>query len=335
MELSQKRLKLFQDLYQLQDNEIDFTALCLNIYDYQKTNNPLYRSYLEAIGRLDMMPKSLQDIAYLPIQLFKSYEVKSDLWIPEKKFLSSGTGGKQSQHLVRDVSFYRSHTQRIFENLIGPIKDYCFLALLPGYLERKGSSLIEMVDHFIIESGHPDSGFYLNNYEALSDKLNLLKNSSQPVILFGVSFALLDFVGQHQPSMDHTIIVETGGMKSSHKELTKHDILQQLRDNTNAKAIYSEYGMTELLSQAYAKDAIHFELPPFMKVDIKEITDPFSSCRVGKAGQINIIDLANIDTCSFIQTQDIGRLDEEGRLELLGRLDFSDIRGCNLLLEED
>lgn len=335
MDLSQKRSKLFQDLYQLQDNEIDFTTLCLAIYDYQKTNNPLYREYLKAIGGLDIEPQSIQEIAYLPIQFFKSYKVQSGTWVPEKTFLSSGTGGQQSQHLVRDGSFYRKHTQRIFEAMIGQINDVCFLALLPGYLERKGSSLIEMVDHFIGESGHPDSGFYLNEYESLSSKLDQLNQDAQTVILFGVSFALLDFVDQYQPCMDHTIIIETGGMKSSKKEYTKHDILQHLKGKTNAKAIYSEYGMTELLSQAYAKDAIHFDIPPYMSIDVKEITDPFTSCKTGKTGQINIIDLANIDTCAFIQTQDIGRLNADGRFELLGRLDESDIRGCNLLLEEN
>ncbi len=331
MNISQKRSKL---LNQLQDNEIDFTSLCLEIYDYQKTYNPLYRAYLKALNRLDRRPTNVRQIPCLPIQFFKSHRVQSGEWKEEKVFLSSGTGGLQSQHLVRDVSFYRQHTQRIFEAQIGPLTDYCFLALLPGYLERTGSSLIEMVDHFIESSGHLDNGFYLREYEALANTLQRLNHAGEKVILFGVSFALLDFIKMHQPDMCHTTIIETGGMKSSQKEYTKQDILIQLQEKTNAQAIYSEYGMTELLSQAYATDALHFKLPRYMAIDVKEITDPFSSCATHKSGQINIIDLANIDTCSFIQTQDIGRVDSEGRLELMGRLDQSDIRGCNLLLEE-
>jgi len=331
MNINQKRSQLFN---QLQDSEIDLSSLCFDIYDYQKTYNHLYRAYLQAVNRSDIKPSSIQDIPCLPIQFFKTHSIKSGAWSEERIFLSSGTGGLQSKHLVRDVTFYRHHAQRIFEDEVGALSDYCFLALLPGYLERTGSSLIEMVDHFINASGHADNGFYLRDYDTLASTLDRLNRAGEKVILFGVSFALIDFIDQYRPDMSHTIIMETGGMKSSHKAYTKQDILMQLQENTNARHIYSEYGMTELLSQAYAKDALHFHMPRSMSVDIKEITDPFTSCAVGKSGQINIIDLANIDTCSFIQTQDIGRIDLNGRLELMGRLDQSDIRGCNLLLEE-
>ena len=273
-------------------------------------------------------------IPCLPIQFFKEKTIKTGNWTEEKVFTSSGTGGKQSSHFIRDLAFYKDHSKQLFANHFGDLSQYCFLALLPGYLERKGSSLIEMVANFIDLSNHSNSGFYLNQYEELHQQIRINKQNETPTILFAVSFALLDFVEQLAPDLNGIQIIETGGMKSSNKEYSKKEIYHYLQDKTNCKSIHSEYGMTELLSQCYAINSLNFECPHSLRVFTTEINDPFQQQVIGKSGQLNVIDLANIDTCSFIQTEDLAIINDNNTFELLGRLHLSEMRGCNLLLEE-
>lgn len=335
MQADQKRLELLQQFYTLQDNEIAFNSLALAIYDYQFTFNSLYRRYVETVGRSHIRPAHYTEITTLPIQFFKTTKVcTGDQWNEEQIFLSSGTGGEQSMHFIRDITFYVEHTKQLFESEIGRPDSYCFLALLPGYIERKGSSLIEMVNSFIEDSPFEESGFYLHNYEELTQAINQCKQQKIPTILFGVSFALLHLTEQLDLDLSHLIIIETGGMKGTRKEVTKAEVIDILTKKTGATSIYSEYGMTELLSQAYALDGIHFQMNKTLKLFTTELQDPFTRLDTNKSGQINIIDLANIDTCAFIQTQDLGRVSRGGNFEVLGRIDQSDLRGCNLLLEE-
>lgn len=257
MDATLQRSKLRTAFYSLQDNEFDFNSLALEVYEYQKVHNPIYNNYLKTIGRFNVNINNIKDIPALPIQFFKSQTVKTGEWTAEKVFMSSGTGGVQSQHEIRDVAFYLEHAERLFAEHIGPAKEYCMLALLPGYLEREGSSLIEMVNDFISKSRFEESGFYLNEFEDLNNRLTAVAQSNVPTILFGVSFALLEFVEKYQPDLSKITIIETGGMKGRGKALTKSLILERLQTASNAHNIYSEYGMTELLSQAYALDGLH------------------------------------------------------------------------------
>lgn len=335
MHSDQKRLDLLQQFYALQDNEIEFNSLALSLYEYQLAYNLLYRRYVETIGRDSDRPTHFTEIPCLPIQFFKTTEIKTNRhWPVEKVFRSSGTGGIQSCHYIRDLSFYLNHAKQLFDTYIGPIESYCFLGLLPGYLEREGSSLIEMIHHFIQLSPFEDSGFYLRNHEDLAEVILKCQRLEIPTILFGVSFALLDFAEETEVDLKDVIIIETGGMKGTRKEMTKMEVIRQLQFMTGAEKIFSEYGMTELLSQAYSLDGVHFKTNKSLRVFASEINDPFSTVANEKSGQLNIVDLANIDSCAFIQTDDMGRLNEQGTFEILGRIDQSDLRGCNLLLEE-
>ncbi|MBL7871642.1 MAG: acyl transferase [Cyclobacteriaceae bacterium] len=324
--------KSFEDsLYSV--NEGNFEVIALRLFRFQAQNNPVYHQYLSFLNcNIDEI-KSLEKIPFLPIGFFKTKLIKTGAWQAEAEFLSSGTTGiTTSQHLVKDISFYTRLSENIFEQFYGPCTNYHFLALLPSYLERKGSSLIVMMNHFINMSKSSHSGFYLTNHKELAHKLQSLKNDKKRVILWGVSFALLDFAESGQIDLSNCIIIETGGMKGRRNELIRRDIHEYLTAQFNVKAIHSEYGMTELMSQAYSEQNGYYQCPPWMKVFVRDINDPFTLVK-GRAGAINIIDLANFHSCAFIETQDLGRIDENGNFEVMGRIDNSDSRGCNLLVE--
>ncbi|MBS9524076.1 acyl transferase [Litoribacter ruber] len=318
-----------------QVNEVNFEKVALALFKFQALHNPIYNSYLKyrkvKVGKVN----SLDAIPFLPISFFKSHKVVTG---PQEDFTdfysSSGTTGNiTSRHFIWSQMFYLENARRIFESEYGPLTDYHVLALLPAYLERPGSSLVTMADDFIKQSGSPHSGFYLYNQEELLAKLNELAASPKKVLLLGVTFALLDFAEQmgHFEPMDNLIVMETGGMKGRRKEMIREEVHEILTGFFKVNQIHSEYGMTELMSQAYSRGGGRYSLPHTMKILLRDVNDPFSPARKRQGG-INVIDLANFHSCAFIETQDMGRYDEEGRLEILGRFDNSDVRGCNLLV---
>ena len=284
--------------------------------------------------------KSLQQIPFLPIQFFKSHIVISNENPIQETFTSSGTTGIiNSKHCVTDISLYEESYQKGFTQFYGNIEDYVILALLPSYLEREGSSLIYMVKDLIEKTNNPESGFYLHNHEALIEKLIELDASGQNVILIGVTYALLDLIEKHQFQLKNTFIMETGGMKGKRKEMIREELHEKLCGGFGVSAIHSEYGMTELLSQAYSLGDGVFECPSWMQILIRDTEDALTYSENGKTGGINVIDLANINSCSFIATQDLGKKNpnqpacrQAGSFEVLGRFDNSDIRGCNLMV---
>ena len=310
-----------------------FEKIALKVFRYQFENNLVYREFCEFLKIDPQKIKTLQAIPFLPIQFFKSHEVVSNKNAIEETFTSSGTTGLiTSKHLVTDVSLYEESYRQGFSQFYGNIEDYVVLALLPSYLEREGSSLIYMVKDLIVLSKHEDSGFYLHNHEALISKLVELDQGGQNVILIGVTFALLDLIEQHQFHLKHTIIMETGGMKGKRKEMIREELHQQLCKGFGVSAIHSEYGMTELLSQAYSLGESVFECPSWIQILVRDTEDALSYIPDGKTGGINVIDLANINSCSFIATQDLGKKYPNNSFEVLGRFDNSDIRGCNLMV---
>jgi phenylacetate-coenzyme A ligase PaaK-like adenylate-forming protein len=316
-------------------NDSTFLNIALEIFHYQAEHNPIYKAFINTLGLSVANVTSISKIPFLPISFFKSHDIKTGDWIPESTFTSSGTTGSQtSNHHVADLIFYKNHAQACFEFFFGSIENYHFLALLPHYLERTGSSLVVMMDHFIKRSNSEHSGFYLKDYTALSKKLASLKNDSRKTILWGVSFALLDLAEQHPQDLSECLIFETGGMKGQRREITKNEMREFLKMRINAKTLYSEYGMTELFSQAYSgSENSHFLCPPWMKVVCRDITDPFDKGLLSETGGINVVDLANWKTLSFIETEDLGKVYSDGSFEVLGRLDNSDLRGCNLLIQ--
>ncbi len=314
-------------------NEAQFLANALTIFQFQAENCQVYQTYLSYLNIDIKQINTLEEIPFLPIEFFKTHEVISNSNPPEVVFSSSGTTGiTTSQHLVTDVSWYQKSFRQSFELFYGDVKNYAFLALLPSYLERAGSSLIYMVEDLIAGSQNPDSGFYLYNNDELYQKLTQLQQQKQPTVLIGVTFALLDFIEKHQLDFPELIIMETGGMKGRRKEMIREELHETLCNGFGVPAIHSEYGMTELLSQAYSLGEGLFHCVPWMKVLIRDTNDPFTLLPNGKTGGINVIDLANINSCSFIATQDLGKIHENKMFEVLGRFDFSDIRGCNLLI---
>lgn len=313
--------------------EQEFRQMALQIFKFQFENNKVYRSFCDLLCKHPSDVKKIEDIPFLPIQFFKTHRVLSSSSSVETTFTSSGTtGNATSQHLVTDIEIYKASLRNGFQQFYGDIKDYVVLALLPNYLERKGSSLVYMVDDMIKQSNHPASGFYLNNLNELKDALIKLDSSEKKVLLIGVSFALLDLVEQYQFDLKNTIIMETGGMKGRRKELIRQELHSKLKQGFGVDLIHSEYGMTELLSQAYSKGNSIFKTPPWMKVFTRDPEDALTIQDVNKVGGINIIDLANINSCSFIATQDLGRVYPDGSFEIIGRFDNSDIRGCNLMV---
>ena len=312
--------------------EAEFEALALDIFSFQFENNKTYRSFCDLLYKYPSDIKSYKDIPFLPIQFFKNRDVLSNQNTIQKTFTSSGTTGTiPSKHLVTDISIYEKSYLKGFKQFYGNIEDYVVLALLPSYLEREGSSLIYMVNDLITKSSHAESGFYLDNLNDLANTLKRLESEQQKTILIGVSFALLDLADAYRFSLEHTIIMETGGMKGRRKEIIREELHQILKSRFGVQHIHSEYGMTELLSQAYSSGNGLFECPPWMKVLTRDTEDALTIQNSDKTGGINVIDLANVNSCSFIATQDLGRVYSNGSFEIIGRFDNSDIRGCNLM----
>jgi hypothetical protein len=315
-------------------SELWWEDLTVQIFHFQARYNSLYAKYLDLLGVTYAAIKHSAQIPFLPIELFKFHEIQTGQWTPECKFSSSGTTGNQaSVHLLRDSEWYRMLARRTFNIFYGPLDAYCIMALLPSYLERSGSSLVFMAEDFIGQTGHPLSGFYLQNLDELSNSLQICQKEDKPVILLGVSFALLDLAEKFPMPLTNTIIMETGGMKGRRKEITRESLHKTLKEAFLVPSVHSEYGMTELLSQAYSKGEGRFLPGPAMKISIREVTDPFTLRKPGEAGAVNITDFANLDTISFIATDDLGRTYSDGSFEILGRIDQSEIRGCNLMVE--
>lgn len=311
-----------------------FEMLAIQVFRFQARFNPLYAQFLDLLHIDASKIQRLKDIPCLPIQLFKHYEIKTGEWPNEAVFSSSGTTGAQtSRHAVRSLSDYTSNAQRGFEAFYGPLSNYCFLALLPAYLEREGSSLVYMVEEFVRLSPYPQSGFYLYDHDALRKTLAECATKKIPTVLIGVSFALWDLAETGALNFPELIVMETGGMKGRRRELTRNELHQILSEGLGLQSIHSEYGMTELLSQAYSKGAGIFYPSPTMRVWTREVYDPFTPTPSARTGVLNVIDLANLDTISFISTEDLGKVYADGSFEVLGRLDAGDIRGCNLLIE--
>lgn len=319
------------DIFNIKSNT-DFEALALEVFKFQFKNNKVYRSFCDLLYKHPSDIKSINEIPFLPIQFFKSHNVLSTSLPFEKTFTSSGTTGSvTSKHLVSDLKLYEESYLNAFKHFYGHIEDYVVLALLPSYLERDGSSLIYMVNDLIDKSKQAQSGFYLNNLEELAETIKTLEAQEKKTLLIGVSFALLDLVETYQLNLKHTTIMETGGMKGRRKEIIRQELHQILQKGFGVNQIHSEYGMTELLSQAYSKGNGVFECPPWMKIVTRDTEDALTIQQPNKTGGINVIDLANLNSCSFIATQDLGKVYDNGEFEIIGRFDNSDIRGCNLM----
>ena len=341
--------------------ETGFDALALEIFRFQYENNSLYKAYADLLGADPAQVKSISAIPFLPISFFKTHPVKTTEFEPEIVFESSGTSSTvNSHHLVKQTDLYRQSFLKSFEIFYGDLTGWCIIGLLPSYLERKNSSLVFMVDEWIRKSGHPQSGFYLTEFDQLQRVLSLLESQQQKTLLIGVSYALLDFAESFPIKLKNTVVMETGGMKGRREELIKKELHEILKSKFQADAIHSEYGMTELLSQAYSNGQGIFRCPPWMKVVVRDEEDPrqvisaeelrarfthlasriphpasrnaHPASRITDRGIINVIDLANIYSCSFIATDDAGKLNQDGSFELLGRVDNSDIRGCSLMV---
>lgn len=309
--------------------------LALEIFQYQYSQNPVYRQYAEAVGKTPSTVNSIYQVPFLPIRFFKSHAVQNGSFEPQVVFESSGTtGSTTSRHYIKDTLLYKDFFSKTFRLFFGEPSDWCIIGLLPSYLERKNSSLVFMVDELIKQSGHPSSGFFLNEYDRLKEIINELEQKAQPTLLIGVTFGLLDFaevyINGGQP-LKYTTIIETGGMKGRRQEMVREEMHAILKEAFKVPFIFSEYGMTELISQAWSLGNGIFKTPPWMKIIVRDEEDPFHLQLEG-TGAINIIDLGNIHSCSFIATDDIGRLLPDGQFEVLGRLDNSDLRGCSLLV---
>ena len=314
-------------------NQKQFEKIALQTFRFQYENNVVYQEFCSLMKVEKSYVKTIQQIPFLPIQFFKSHRVISNENSIQETFTSSGTSGEQtSKHYVTDVSIYEKSYQNGFSQFYGNIEDYVVLALLPSYLEREGSSLIYMVSDLIQKTKNSESGFFLHNTDALIEKLIALDTIGKNVILIGVTYALLDLIEQHQFQLKNTIIMETGGMKGKRKELIREELHAQLCSGFGVSSIHSEYGMTELLSQAYSLGNGIFECPTWMQILIRDTEDALNYVENGKTGGINVIDLANINSCSFIATQDLGKKNPNSTFEVLGRFDHSDIRGCNLMV---
>lgn len=314
-------------------SEKEFLELSLSIFNYQAAQNPIYRQWIELLKIDPVNVTKLEQIPFLPIEFFKKHKVASSPITQNTiKFTSSSTTSQiPSKHFVNDISVYEKSFLKGFELFYGKPSDYCILALLPNYLQRKGSSLVYMCDKLIKDSKHTFSGFFLDEIEKLISIIEELKKTKQKVILIGVSYALMDLCDKGIHLNDNFIVMETGGMKGTRKELLKPELHTYLKNGFKINNIHSEYGMTELLSQAYSLGNEEFVSPPWMKFLIREVDDPLKIRTDHKTGGINLIDLANVNSCSFIATKDLGKINENRKLELMGRYDNSDVRGCNLM----
>lgn len=314
-----------------------FNERAIRLFQYQYRHNKIYREYVDLLNVPAEKLRQWQDIPFLPISFFKSHQLQTGSWVPETWFESSGTTGAQtSRHFVKQMETYQNSFMEGFRLFYGAPSDWCIIGLLPAYLERQHSSLVVMTDALIKASRHPKSGFYLYNHDELAEVLRQNERKGQKTWLIGVTFALLDFAEQYPMELRHTVVLETGGMKGRRRELTRSEIHEVLRAQWKLKKIHAEYGMTELFSQAYSFGDGLFNCPPWMKIVLREEDDPLALVRPHSAkpvsGAINIVDLANVDSCAFIATEDVGRLHPDGRFEVLGRMDNTDIRGCSLLV---
>lgn len=326
-----QRANFQQQVFEIKSRQA-FNVLALELFRHQAQHNAIYRKFVQHLNIKPEGVENVADIPFLPIEAFKLHRVITGSFEPALVFTSSGTTGKTaSQHFLWESDWYHKCSREAFERIYGDLREYCILALLPAYLERSGSSLVHMAQAFMDQSGHPQNGFYLNQLDHLSDVLALCEARRQKTLLLGVSFALLDLAERYPQKLRHTTIMETGGMKGRRKELTRPALHDKLKSAFGLETIHSEYGMTELLSQAYATQNGLFECPPWMRVMVREQSDPMQFV-TDRTGGINVIDLANIDSCAFIATGDLGRLHENQRFEVLGRFDFSDVRGCNLMV---
>ena len=332
MDFNETRQNLITKISNIGSNTFDEVAL--EVFRFQVVFNPVYSKFVSLLGVEPSAINSIDQIPFLPISLFKNHQIKTGKWQEEAIFKSSGTTSQTtSQHFVRSLEWYNEISIKGFETQYSEkLENICILALLPSYLERSGSSLVHMAEQFIKKSNFSDSGFFLNDFEKLKNILKKCVDEKIPTLLLGVSFALIDFAEKYPIDLKHVIVMETGGMKGRRKEITRNELHEYLKNSFKTKSIHSEYGMTELLSQAYSKENGLFRSISTMKVLTREITDPLKIERIGRPGAINIIDLANIDSCSFIATDDLGKVYPDGSFEVLGRLDASDIRGCNLLV---
>jgi phenylacetate-coenzyme A ligase PaaK-like adenylate-forming protein len=320
------------DIFELHENDLLFEQYAINAFKFQFANNKIYNEFVKHLKINPEQVNTITEIPFLPIQFFKTHQVTTQSNF-EQIFTSSGTTGIEvSKHLIFDLNIYKASYLKAFTHFFGDISEYCILALLPSYLERKGSSLVYMVDDLIKKSKHPLSSFYIHDYEKLTYAIEKLKSQKQKTILLGVSYALLDLAEKKMQLDDHFLVMETGGMKGKRKEMVKQELHGVLKNGLGVNKIYSEYGMTELLSQAYSMTDGIFESPPWMRVLISEITDSRNFVSDQKTGIVNIIDLANWYSCPFIATQDLGKKLASNQFELIGRMDFSDVRGCNLLI---
>lgn len=308
-----------------------FDTVCMAVFQYQYQFNPVYRKWCDLTGQTPATVETLVQIPSLPVSFFKQETILTELTATHYFESSGTTQTRNSRHWVPDLDVYRKSFNKAFRLFYGTVTDWCILALLPAYLERQHSSLVMMADELIKNSKHPQSGFYLYDHERLNNTLSLLEKSGQKTLLLGVTFALLDFAEAFPQHLQHTIVMETGGMKGRRKEMTRAEVHQVLSNKLGVNSIHSEYGMTELLSQAYSKGEGLFECPPWMKIMVRDEEDPLSEGAIGR-GVIRVIDLANLYSCSFIDTEDLGQVYSDGRFEVWGRLDHSDIRGCSLMV---
>ncbi|MEE0960991.1 MAG: acyltransferase [Bacteroidales bacterium] len=325
---------LKERIFTLESKE-DFEECCLQVFKWQYECNAVYKKWCELLNRKPENTTQSNQIPFLPISFFRTHKVVSFSEEPKGFFMSSGTASSiRSRHWIRDYSTYERSFSLCFERFFGNVEQYCFIAILPNYQEQANSSLIYMIDHLVKSSRQKDSGFYPYDIDKVASLLHKNENEQIPTILFGVSYALLDLAEKHRFNLKHTTVFETGGMKGRRKEISKRELHSILCNAFGTDSIASEYGMCELFSQAYAVSDGSFRCPPWLKVSIKETNDPFSECKQGKSGIINIIDLANIDSCSFIATEDLGRINTDGSFEVLGRADNSVVKGCNLMYEQ-
>jgi hypothetical protein len=312
-----------------------FSEKAIKIFQFQYRNNEVYKRFVDTLNCKPLLVNTIEEIPFLPISFFKTHKIITTDFSPERVFKSSGTTGSvNSQHFVKDISIYEASFTSGFKRFYGNIEDYCIIGLLPSYLERENSSLVYMVEKLMHQSGHPLNGFHLYDHANLADKLVQLEQREQKTLLIGVTYALLRFAEEFPLDLNHTIIMETGGMKGKREEIVRGEVHRLLKEAFSINQIHSEYGMTELLSQAYSLNDVIFQTPPWMKILIREEDDPLNinaTVNSNATGAINIIDLANIFSCSFIATEDIARLYPNGNFEVLGRMDNSDIRGCSLL----
>lgn len=314
------------------DGTYDFASKAMAVFQYQYAQNKVYRSWNDILRTDIASINSCSNIPFLPISFFKTHKVVCGDFVPEAIFQSSGTTQTvSSNHYIKHVSLYKRSFLKCFELFYGDVKEWCIIGMLPSYLERKNSSLVSMTDKLIKLSANEYSGFYLYEFDKLKEVLMHLESLQQKTLLIGVTFALLDFGQQHSLELNHTIVMETGGMKGRKKEMTRQEVHAILCNKLGINKVHSEYGMTELLSQAYSKGDGRFYTPPWMKVMVRDEEDPLLVKESGR-GVLNVIDLANIYSCSFIATDDVGTVYEDGSFEVHGRIDNSDIRGCSLMV---